>query len=154
MNSTSRLVRKQLDKSLERYAPLAEITPPLKGWIRAIRDAVGMTARQLARRIGVAQQAVARIEKGELSGSVTIKTMRRIADSLDCVFVYGFVPRTSLENTVRRQAANVAAKTISMASHTMALEAQNLPESENKSALEDLTAELVDKLPPTLWSEQ
>ena len=66
-----------------------------------------MTAKQLANRLGVAQQAVARIEKEELAGSVTIKTMRRIAENLDCVFVYGFVPRISLEETVSRQAKKV-----------------------------------------------
>ena len=99
-----KLIREQLDASLQRLRPILNVTAPPKGWIRAIRDALGMTAKQLANRLGVAQQAVARVEKEELAGSVTIKTMRRIAERLDCVFVYGFVPRTSLEETVARQA--------------------------------------------------
>ena len=88
------LIREQLDASLQRFSHLRNAPPPPKGWIRAIRNALGMTAKQLANRLGVAQQAVARIENGELEGSVTIKTMRRIAERLDCVFVYGFVPLT------------------------------------------------------------
>jgi len=99
-----KLIREQLDVSLQRLSPLLGVMAPPKGWIRAIRDALGMTARQLGNRLGVAQQAVARIEKEEMAGSVTIKTMRRIAECLDCVFVYGFVPRKSLEETVVRQA--------------------------------------------------
>ena len=112
-----------------------DITTPPKGWIRAIRDALGMTAKQLANRLGVAQQAVAHIEKGELAGSVTIKTMRRIAESLDCVFVYGFVPRISLEETVSRQAKKIAAQRLSRVSQTMSLENQALSRRENEQAL-------------------
>ncbi|MEW6079745.1 MAG: mobile mystery protein A [Thermodesulfobacteriota bacterium] len=148
-----KLIREQLDVSLERFSPLRNAVAPPKGWIRAIRGALGMTARQLAERLGVAQQAVARIEKEELSGSVTIKTMRRIADSLDCVFVYGFVPRTSLEETVARQAQRVAIKRLSKASQTMRLEKQALSRKENARVLSALADELIRTLPATLWDD-
>lgn len=148
-----KLIREQLDVSLERFSPLRNAVAPPKGWIRAIRGALGMTARQLAERLGVAQQSVARIEKEELSGSVTIKTMRRIADSLDCVFVYGFVPRTSLEETVARQAQRVAIKRLSKASQTMRLEKQALSRKENARVLSALADELIRTLPATLWDD-
>jgi len=148
-----RLIREQLEVSLQRLAPLNSISQPPKGWIRAIRDALGMTAKQLAARLGVAQQAVARIEKDELAGAVTIKTMRRIAESLDCVFVCGFVPRTSLENTLRSQAERVAAKRLQQASHTMTLEDQALTKAENQKVQSELVDELVATLPAKLWSE-
>jgi len=99
----NKLVREQLEASLQRLAPLRGINPPSKGWVRAIRDALGMTARQLAGRLGVSQQSVTRIENHELSGAVTVKTMRRVAEGLDCVFVCGFVPKSSLEATLRKQ---------------------------------------------------
>jgi predicted DNA-binding mobile mystery protein A len=150
----NKLVREQLDASLQRFAALRTITPPQKGWVRAIRDALGMTAKQLAGRLGVAQQAVTRVENTELSGSVTIKTMRRIAESLDCVFVCGFVPRSSLETTLRKQAEQVAAKRLAQASQTMALEDQALSTGENKKVLSDLVDELVDTLPSSLWNER
>ena len=148
-----KLIREQLDASLQRLSPLLGITTPPKGWIRAIRDALGMTARQLANRLGVAQQAVARIEKEELAGSVTIKTMRRIAESLDCVFVYGFVPRVSLEGTVSRQAKKVAAQRLAQASQTMSLEDQALSKRENEQALSELVDELIRTLPSNLWNK-
>jgi len=148
-----KLIRKQLDASLQRFSPLLDVTAPPKGWIRAIRDALGMTAKQLANRLGVAQQAVARIEKEELDGSVTIKTMRRIAERLDCVFVYGFVPRTSLEETVTRQAKQVALMRLARASQTMSLENQALSRRENEEALTDLVDELIRAPSSTLWNK-
>ncbi len=148
-----KLIREQLDASLQRLSPLLAVTAPPKGWIRAIRDALRMTAKQLANRLGVAQQAVARIEKEELAGSVTIKTMRRIAECLDCVFVYGFVPRTSLEETVARQAKKVAAQRLAQASQTMSLENQALSRKENEQALSDLVDELIRTLPSNLWNK-
>ena len=148
-----KLIREQLDASLKRFSPLLDVTPPGKGWIRAIRDALGMTAKQVADRLGVAQQAVARIEKEEFAGSVTIKTMRRVAEALDCVFVYGFVPRESLENTVRNQAEIVARKRLSRVSQTMKLENQELSRNEQKKALADEVERLVQTMPRYLWDE-
>jgi len=148
-----KLIREQLDASLQRLSPLLDVTAPPKGWIRAIRDALRMTAKQLANRLGVAQQAVARIEKEELAGSVTIKTMRRIADCLDCVFVYGFVSRTSLEETVARQAKQIAIQRLTQASQTMSLENQALSRKENEQALSDLVDELIRTPPSDLWNK-
>jgi len=148
-----KLIREQLDASLQRLRPLLDATAPRKGWIRAIRDALGMTARQLANRLGVAQQAVARIEKEELAGSVTIKTMRRIAECLDCVFIYGFVPRKSLEEIVARQTKKVAAQRLAQASQTMSLENQALSRKENEQALSDLVDELIRTPPSDLWNK-
>lgn len=152
MNRKS-LVREQLEASLQRLAPLRSISPPPKGWIRAIRNALGMTARQLAGRLGVAQQAVARIEKDELAGAVTIKTMRRIAEGLDCVFVCGFVPRSGLETTLRNQAQQLAAKRLGQAAQTMALEDQALTEAENRKVLAGMIDELVESPPSQLWDK-
>ena len=148
-----KLIREQLDASLQRLRPLLDATAPRKGWIRAIRDALGMTARQLANRLGVAQQAVARIEKEELAGSVTIKTMRRIAECLDCVFIYGFVPRKSLEEIVARQTKKVAAQRLAQASQTMSLENQALSRKENEQALSDMVDELIRTPPSNLWNK-
>jgi len=148
-----RLIREQLDTSLRKFKPLCAIDTPNKGWIRAIRDGLGMSARQLANRLGIAQQAVARIEKDELSGSVTIKTMKRVAECLDCVFVYGFVPHSSLEDTIRKQAQVISSRRLTQASQTMLLENQMLNDEENKKVFEEMVDELVNTLPAYLWNE-
>lgn len=148
-----KLIREQLDTSLCKYKPLCAANIPSKGWIRAIRDGLGMTAKQLASRLGITQQAVSRIEKGEQTGSVTIKTMHRFAESLDCIFVYGFVPKSSLEDTIRKQARIIAARRLSQASHTMLLENQMLNKIENNKVFTEMVDELVDKLPSYLWDK-
>jgi len=153
MMNKQKLIRKQLETTLQRFAPLSAISSPQKGWIKAIRDALGMTAKQLACRIDITQQSVTRIEKDEPAGSVTIKTMRKTAEALDCQFVYGFVPKTSLEETVRTRAKKVAIKRLAQTSQTMALEAQSLSEEENQKVLSEMVEELVNNPPSNLWDD-
>jgi len=150
---TKKLIVEQLDASLKQFKPLFYVSTPSKGWIRAIRDALGMTARQLSERLGVSQQSVARIEKDETSGSVTIKTMSKIADNLDCVFVYGFVPHTSLADTINRQAKRLAIGRLSKASQTMSLENQALSREENQKIISEMIDELVRTVPSDLWNK-
>ena len=153
MKQKKKLVRQQLDATLKKVRPLLNISTPHKGWIRAIRDALGMNGRQLADRLDVTRQRAALIEKDELTGSVTLKTMRRVAECLDCVFVYGLVSRTSLEQTVRDQAKQVALQRLSRVSQTMRLEDQALSKNEEGKALTDMIEDLVDTVPSTLWDE-
>ena len=149
-----KLIREQLGVSLERFNALRGVSPPRKGWIRAIRDALGMTAKQLADRLGVAQQAVSRIERDELRGAVSIKTMRRVAESLDCVFVFGFVPKTSLEDTLRARARRVARRRLAQASHTMALEAQSVSAHENEKIFHGMVDDLLESVSSDLWDDK
>jgi len=148
-----KLVREQLEISLRRFHPLLAVSIPPKGWIRAIRDALSMSARQLANRLGLSQQAISRIEQDELVGSVTVKTLQRVAQSLDCVFVYGFVPRSSLESTIRQQAQRVAVKRLGKVAQTMALEDQALGQRENQKILIGLVENMTNNPPSNLWEE-
>ncbi|MHC4952000.1 MAG: mobile mystery protein A, partial [Planctomycetota bacterium] len=99
-----KLTLRQLDAVLKAFKPLKTQTIPQKGWVRAIRDALGMSARQLASRMDVKQQRIVRIEQDEKQGRVTVNTLRKVAEAMECEFVYGFVPKESLEQTVRDQA--------------------------------------------------
>jgi len=148
-----KLIREQLETILKRFSPLANIRSPSKGWIRAIRNALGMTAKQLACRLEITQQAVTRIEKDESAGSVTIKTMQRVAEKLDCTFVYGFVPCSTLNATLHKQAQKVAARRLFQVNQTMALESQALSAEENKRVLSEMINELVETTPSSIWDE-
>ena len=153
MKNKRKLIILQLDTTLSKFKVLKDIFVPPKGWIRAIRDALGMNARQLADRLGEHRSWPEQIEKKELTGGVTIKTMRKVAECLDCVFVYGFVPKTSLEEIVKAQAKKISVKRLARASQTMSLESQALSSEENKKVLSDMVDELVDSLPSNLWDE-
>ena len=153
MKRNSKLVRAQLDKALTGLRPLLDTQIPPKGWIRAIRNAIGMSGRQLADRLGVTKQNASLIESREIAGTATIKTLRNTAEALDCIFVYGFIPRINLEEAVRNQAKKVASTRLARASHSMGLEGQSLDITENKKVLEDMINELTDELPKYLWDE-
>ncbi len=112
-----------------------------------------MSGKQLADRLHVTQQRVSEIERDELSGSVTLKSMRKVADCLDCVFVYAFVPQTSLEHTVHNRAKQVAEERIKRASQSMLLEGQALMEDDEFDALSDMIEEMIETQPSTLWDE-
>lgn len=146
-----KLILEQLDATLKRFSALKAVNPPPKGWIRAIRDALGLSTRQLGDRLGVNKSRITRIEQDEVGGSVTLKTMRRVADALDCVLVYGFVPRKTLEDILRNQAMQVAKKRMSRVAHTMFLEDQGLSEGEQKKAFETAVDELIRTRPKSLW---
>lgn len=150
MNS-SKLMRQQLDASLHRFSPLRNASPPAKGWIQAIRKALGMSARQLAARLGIRQQAITRIEQAEKEGAVTLKTLRRVAESMDCILVYGFVPKSSLEETLRQRVREHAAVRLSRAARSMALEDQSLSSTENREVLDDMVGEIIRRPPAQLW---
>ena len=149
-----KLAREQLDTALRRFEPLKSIAPPNKGWIRAIRDAIGMTGEQLANRLNINKQRVSRIEHDEKLGKVKIETLRNVADALDCVFVYSFVPRTTLEQAVREQAEVIAKKRMARSNQLMRLEKQELSKDEKNKALQNLIDEITETMPKSLWDEK
>jgi len=148
------IARRQLDATLARFREAGSVQPPAKGWIRAVREALGMSGKQLARRLRVSQPRVFKLEQGEPSGALTLKTMQQVAEALDCVFVYALVPRSSLEETVRIQARAVAAERLERVAHTMLLEAQALSPEEHHASREAAVEELVRETPRDLWDLQ
>jgi predicted DNA-binding mobile mystery protein A len=147
------IARQQLDKTLSGYAIVKQTAPPVKGWIRAIREALGMSGKQLARRLNVSQPRIPKLEQDEVSGVVSLKTMRQAAEAMDCIFVYAIVPRTSLEETVRAQARKVADVRSQRVSHTMLLEAQNLSAEEQQASINAAVEELVREMSKDLWED-
>ncbi|MCH8986131.1 MAG: mobile mystery protein A [Acidobacteria bacterium] len=142
---------KHMDLRLERLRPLVDSPRPHKGWIRAIRDALGMSARELAARIGVSQQMVSELERSELRDTIKLATLRRTADALDCDLVYALVPRTSLDEAVKRQARKKAAMHLGPIAHHSLLENQARSETDTAAQLDDLADQFMDRR--GLWSD-
>jgi predicted DNA-binding mobile mystery protein A len=147
------LARKNLDRRLSVLRPANELARPPKGWIRAIRDAVGMTAAQLGARIGVSKSRVMAMEKAEARGAVTLETLKRAAQALNCTLVYALVPNKSLEEMVRDRAREVADERLGRVDHTMKLENQALSAAELTAERARLAEELARGNPRRLWDE-
>ncbi len=148
-----RTMRDQLDKTFEQLNSLKLLQPPVKGWLRAIREALGLSGKQLGERLGVSQPRIVQLEKDEISGALTLKSMRQAAEAMDCLFVYAVVPRSSLAETMRLQARKVAGKRLSRTSHTMLLEDQTVSADEQQQMLEDKVEELIRNAPHDFWSD-
>jgi predicted DNA-binding mobile mystery protein A len=148
-----RLAREQLDKTLKRFEALKATAVPAKGWIRAIRDTLGMSGKQLAKRMGVNQQRIARMERDERPGKITVKTLQAAAEAMDCIFVYGLVPRDTLEQTIQNQAKRLAKIQAARGNQLMRLENQELGETEKEMAFKELVEEIVRTMPKSLWEE-
>jgi predicted DNA-binding mobile mystery protein A len=147
-----RLMRSQLEQTLSRFSALQGLQPP-RGWIRAIREALGMSGAQLAARLGVTPPRVTVLERDEVAGAVSLKTLRQAAEALDCVLVYALVPRSSFEQTLRTQAGLVARERMARSSHSMLLENQRLSPEEEERMRDELIEELVRTSPKNLWSK-
>ncbi|MEW5964541.1 MAG: mobile mystery protein A [Pseudomonadota bacterium] len=128
-NAIRQRARQRLDERLAPLKPEIRLTPPPKGWIRAIRDALGMTGPQFAARLNIKPQSVADIEKSEATGSIQLKTLNRAAEALDCTLVYALVPKQSLEGAVQSRARRIAMKDLARVAHTMKLEDQGVDDA-------------------------
>ncbi|MEZ5891435.1 MAG: mobile mystery protein A [Xanthobacteraceae bacterium] len=123
-NGTQQRARERLDERLLPLKPVERFLAPPKGWVRAIRDALGMTGVQFAKRLGIRPQSVEALEKSEANATIQLKTLRRAAEALDCTLVYALVPNDSLEGAVRTRARKIAMRDLGRVAHTMKLEAQ------------------------------
>ena len=120
----ARQAREVLDRRLAVLGPASQFAVPRLGWIRAIRDALGMTAAELAARMGITGASVRAMEATEITGGIRLSTLRRAAEAMDCTLVYAFIPNESLEHTVQQQARVVLGEQMSRSRQTMALEDQ------------------------------
>jgi len=148
---TKKPLRRQLDGKLKRIAPAVSSLQARKGWVRTIRESLGMTLRQLARRMGVSHVVVTRLEEREQAGAVTLDVLRRTADAMDCDLVYFFLPRHGLEASVQSQARKAAATMVANVSHSMALEAQSVDTAEVQRQVQDIADELVRTGSKRIW---
>jgi predicted DNA-binding mobile mystery protein A len=93
------------------------------------------------------------LEREEVAGGISLKTLRQAAEALDCELIYALIPRHSLQQTVRQQAEKVAGQQMAQVSHSMVLEAQQLTAEEQSRALQGKVEELMLSLPKNLWDQ-
>ena len=145
---------RHLDQRFSALRPLTKAQRPPKGWLRAIRDALGMTTAQFARRLGVSQPRIVELEKSEVSGNVTLNTLQRAAQAVGCRLVYALVPERPLAEIVNERAALIADRQSSAIEHSMRLEDQAV---KDKRAAQDLRRQMMEELlrrPARLWDEK
>jgi predicted DNA-binding mobile mystery protein A len=135
-NAVSVRSRELLDNHFDEWQQLRALARPPRGWVRAVREALGMSAAALAARLGTTAGAVTRLEQSEAADRIRLDTLRRAADALGCDLVYLLVPRRLLTAVVHERARELAHSQVAAVEQTMRLEDQATGQ----------TAELEDQL--------
>ena len=134
------------------FASLQKVAPPPTGWIKAIRNAIGMSMLQLGNRLSITKQSVQDIERREKDGSISIKALREAARALDMQLIYGFVPNDgSLEALIDRKAKELATQIVQRTSNSMKLEDQENSKQRIEKAIEERATIIKNEMPKTLW---
>jgi len=124
---------KQLERALQPFIAARDSPRPQKGWLRAVREATGITVRQMAKRLGKAPTLVVNFEKSEAEYRITLASLRAAADALGCQLVYALVPKSgSIQDLAERRARAKAAENVRAVEHSMALEDQAVGGIDNK----------------------
>jgi predicted DNA-binding mobile mystery protein A len=120
---------------LDRRLGLAQSLPPrpAAGWIASVREALGLSQRQVGKKVRASGQAVQQFEKAEADDRITLRALRRVAAAIGCELVYVLVPKSgSFAELAEQPAREQAARDVKSVVHTMALEDQK---PENTSQL-------------------
>ena len=128
---------------------------PLPHWLhpsavgsKAIREALGMSTTQLAKRARISQPSIVAMEQSEAKSTIELATLKRIAEALDCQLVYALVPNTPLEQMVRNRARIFARRRHDPIEHSMVLEDQQPAANRPDAVIDGI---IRDTSPPRLW---
>lgn len=144
--SMGRLARRTLDETgdLWRQAPARIKMTPHGGWLAAIREALGMSQSQLARRMGLRPSSISKLETSERGRTVRLETLARAAEALNCDLVYALVPRTPLQCLVDEQRLRIYSEVVAWTNHHMALEGQKVDDPNWRQNLLRQAEEAID----------
>ncbi len=115
--------------------------PADKGWIHQMRVALGLTLGKLGDLSGLTLPSVAQAERGEIQGKLTIETLRKMAEAMNCDFIYTFAPKSDMNEFIQKKAYEKARKILTRADLHMSLENQKV-----QSDLENRILKLQQKL--------
>ena len=127
----TQLQRQTLDRYLANVRGCDRLTG---GWLKAIRKSLGMSVRQMADRMGITQQSAARLEANEVEDAITLKSLRKAAEALNCRLVYALIKAKDI---------------VAAVDHTMQLEAQGVGNLHQK--IQEIAEELAKNPNTKLW---
>lgn len=143
---------RQLNQRLDTVLSGKADALPNKGWIRVVREVLGISLKQLADRIGVNHSTVAEYEQREAKGTITLNSLRKAAEALDCELTYALAPKNGdFEDLRERQARLAAERMVERTSRSMELEDQEVSNKEKEEQIEELKRELLHEWDNSIW---
>ncbi|MGA2607735.1 MAG: helix-turn-helix domain-containing protein [Candidatus Acidiferrum sp.] len=115
----------QLTRSLSAFEAARQEARPQRGWLRAIREGLGLSLEDVGKKLGQSRRRIQEFEKAESKDRITLRSLRRVAAALDCELVYAIVPKSgTITELAERRARAQATEDVLDVEHTMALENQ------------------------------
>lgn len=141
----------QTSTALEKWRNAGLPSRPGNGWIRSIREALGMTSVALAKRLRITDAGVRNLEKAEADDAITLASLRKLAEALDCELKYALIPRQSLEDMLQQRAEQLARERVLPVAHSMVLEDQAVYQAFTDKQIKQLAKELLEGSRRELW---
>ena len=110
-----------------------------------------MPAVHLAKRLGLVPSTVLRLETSEADDTITLGSLRRVAEALGCELQYALVPKQTLAQTMEAQADKVARERMATVAHSMALEAQASSDDAVNTQVQEIAESLLRGSRRELW---
>ncbi len=106
----------QLREKSSAGTAIRDVITPSRGWIRAVREALGLSLAIVGQRLGQTPQAIANLERSENRRAIRLSDLDRVAEAMGCRVVYAFIPKSERWEDEATAAAH----------HTMELEGQGV----------------------------
>ena len=149
---SQKLVLDQTDSKIKSFVAVKKVIVPSSGWVYAIRLSLGMSLKQLGRRMNITAQSVKEIEEREKAGTISINVLRQFGKSLNMKFIYGFIPeKESISEMVKQRALEIAKEIVMRTSVNMSLEEQKNSEKRLRKAIKEKALEIQQEMPKYLW---
>lgn len=147
-----KLIMEQLDAKIFQLKKVENLVMPSSGWVYSIRQALGMSMRQLGNRMGITPQSVKEIEEREQNETISIKVLRQFGKSLELKLIYGFIPQSgSLDEIIEKRAYELAKEIVNRTSISMKLEDQENNPLRIQKAVKEKAQEIKTEMPKYLW---
>lgn len=142
----------QVDVALSKWREADLPSRPPHGWTATIRTALGMSTTALARRLKMTAPGVRKLEKAEADKTITLASLQKMAEALNCDLRYALVPKQSLEQMLLDRAREVISEEMRPVEHTMALEDQTVQGANRQRQIDALAKMLLaQKSKRGLW---
>lgn len=152
MRNKRTLLIEQLDQKLKPFLKTRVVLVPERGWINTIRTTLNMTMAQLGSKLNITRQGVKRIEESEANDTITLKSLKDVANAMDLKFVYALVPKNgSIDDLINEKSKKLAQKIVLRTNQNMKLEDQGIGEEKISKTIKDLANEIKREVRKSLW---
>jgi predicted DNA-binding mobile mystery protein A len=152
MRNKEQLLIKQLDQKLQSFSESRKVLVPKRGWINTIRTTLNMTMAQLGARLHITRQGVKNIEQSEANGTITLNSLKDVANAMDLKLVYALVPKNgTINDLIQTKAEKLAQKIVLRTNQNMKLEDQGIGDEKLDKITKELADDIKREMRKSLW---